>query len=141
MERMGMVMWGAMLTVPLFLPFRELPRWQADRLTARAARMETSQLLRDLSARLEGMHATWRALALRDSLLRADILPGAEAFFASVAAAFRGGSAGYLEFLDAYRELYRAKKEWLQNRREQGYLHARMAALLGYPNVKEGGPR
>ncbi len=141
MERMGMVMWGAMLTVPLFLPFREAPAWQASRLSAKASQLETAQIRQDLAARFEGMRVTWNALWIRDSLLQSEVLPGAEAFFSSVEAAFRSGGAGYLEFLDAYRELYRARKEWLQNRRELGYLHARMEALLGYPSVLQGGKR
>ncbi len=135
MERSGMTMTQAMLTVPLFFPFKQLSLYRSTSAMLAAARVNRKEA--DLTTRslVEGLTARLRALAVRKSRLET-ALREVETLLASVEEAYTAGKRSYLEWLDVYGKRFEILKNLDETRRDLFVVQARLRALYDRWDVK-----
>lgn len=124
------VVLGASVPLPLFESGRDAMK-AADADIASAA-METEAARLDLRRRFE---TAWNEFADgHDAALTVEneLLPGAREVFASIDESYQLGRTGFLEWLEARRQLASANRRWLEARRDYQQAAATLQALTGH---------
>lgn len=121
---------GASVPLPLFESGRESVR--AADADASAAALETETARLDLRRRFE---TAWTEFADgHDAALTVEneLLPGAREVFASIDESYQLGRTGFIEWLEARRQLASANRRWLEARREYQQAAVTLQALTGH---------
>ncbi len=121
---------GASVPLPLFESGRDAMK-AADADIASAA-METEAARLELRRRFE---SAWNEFADgHDAALTVEneLLPGAREVFANIDESYQLGRTGFLEWLEARRQLASANRRWLEARRDYQQAAATLQALTGH---------
>ncbi len=136
MERSGMTMTQAMLTVPLLFPFKQLSLYRAQSAMLKAARMRTRDAELQTEALVNAIQARIRALSVRRDRLQ-EALQELETLLASVEEGFTAGRRSYIEWLDVYGKRFEVLRKLDETRRDLFVEQARLRALFDRWNITE----
>lgn len=120
---------GASVPLPIFESGRDAVRAAEAEVKAAALEIESARL--DLRRRFE---TAWTEFADgRDAAVTVEreLLPGAREVFDSIDESYQLGRTGFLEWLEARRQLDAANRRWLEARREYQQAAATLQALTG----------
>jgi cobalt-zinc-cadmium efflux system outer membrane protein len=121
---------GASVPLPLFESGRDAVKAADAEASAAALEIEAARL--DLRRRFE---TAWTEFADgHDAALTVEneLLPGAREVFASIDESYQLGRTGFLEWLEARRQLATANRRWLEARRDYQQAAATLQALTGH---------
>jgi len=134
MERTGMTVTQAMLTVPLLFPFKQLALYRSTSSMLAAARANEREADLATRSQVEALTARIRALGIRKARLE-EALREVETLLASVEEAFTAGKGSYLEWLDVYGRRFEILKNLEETRRDLFIIRAQLRALYDRWNV------
>lgn len=120
---------SASVPLPLFETGRDGLR--AAEAQARAAGAGTDSVRVDLQRRFE---RAWTAFADgydAAATIEKELLPGARAVFSNIDESYQLGRTGFMEWLEARRQLAQANRRWLEARRDYQQAAATLQALTG----------
>jgi cobalt-zinc-cadmium efflux system outer membrane protein len=127
------------LPVPLF-DRNQAGVSEAHSRQARSFQEQKAEQARSRARLSEAYHALTAAY-IEATVLRDDVLPGAESVFNAVGEGYRAGKFGYLEMLDAQRTLFEAKARYVEALAEYHKAVADVERMIGMKldELKEGG--
>ena len=120
---------SASVPLPLFETGRDGVR--AAEAEARAARVRTDSVRVDLERRFEMAWAEFADGHDAAVTIEQELLPGAREVFRSIDESYQLGRTGFLEWLEARRQLAKANRRWLEARRDYQLAAATLQTLTG----------
>lgn len=129
MERTGMTMTQAMVTLPLFSPFKQLSQYRAASSLLQASHQRVRNAQLETSSFVQSLQATIRSLRIREKNLKQALLK-VETLLASIEAGFTTGNRSYLEWLDVYGKRFDILRQIAQTQRDLFVTQARLRALF-----------